>query len=65
MEVEHQMEDDVGVEEEMGDEDDEKQRRRVPEPEQLDDYPGGPQNTIVLTRYHIYVARMAADGEVK
>jgi len=67
------MEDDVEAEEEVGDDDgDDKQRqqrrrRRVlePEPEQLDDYPGGPHDTTMLTRYRVYVAKMAADGEVR
>jgi hypothetical protein len=36
-----------------------------PEPEQLDDYPGGPYDTTVLTRYHVHVTMMAADGEVR
>jgi hypothetical protein len=70
MEVEHQTEDDAEAEEEVDDDDDDEQQRRqrrVPEPEseQLDDYPGGPYDTTVLTRYHVHVAMMAADGEVR
>jgi hypothetical protein len=69
MEVEHHMEDDTEVEKEVGDEDDDEQQRckRVsdPELEELDDYPGGLHDTTMLTRYHVYVARMAADGEVR
>jgi len=39
----------------------------VPEPEseELDDYPGGPHELTVLTKYHVHVARMAADGVVR
>jgi len=35
-----------------------------PDPEPLDDYPGGPHNTTLLTRYHVHVAKKAADGKV-
>jgi len=66
MEVEYQTEDDV--EKEMGDDDEHQQRwRRVPEPEpdHLDDYPGGPHDTTMLTRYYVHMAKMAADGEVR
>lgn len=35
------------------------------EPEQLDDYPGGPHDLAVLTMYHVHVVRMAADGVVR
>jgi hypothetical protein len=34
------------------------------DPESLDDYPGGPHDTTLLTRYHVHVARKAADDEV-
>ena len=36
-----------------------------PEPKEFDDYHGGPRDTTMLTRYHVDVARMAADGEVR
>jgi len=65
MEVEHPIEDDVEAEEEVGDDDQHQQRKRVPElePEELDDYPGGSHDTTVLTRYHVHVAMMTSDGE--
>jgi hypothetical protein len=53
------------MEEEM--EDVEPQRRRkkkVVDTEPLDDYPGSPHETGLLWRYHVHVARKAADGEV-
>ena len=34
------------------------------DPEPLDDYPGGPRETGLLWKYHVDVARKAADGEV-
>jgi len=64
IEVEHQMEDDVEAEEEMGD-DDEEQQQAEPEPKHVDDYLGGPHDTTMLTRYHVHMAMMAADGEVR
>jgi len=36
----------------------------VPDPEPLDDYPGGPHDTTLLWRYHVYVVRKASEGEV-
>ena len=36
-----------------------------PEPEQLDDYPGGPHALFVLTMHHVHVVRMLADGVVR
>ena len=68
--MEHQVEDDAEVEaeaEENVDVDDGQQQRRgkcVPEPQPLDHYPGGPHNTTLLTRYHVHVAKKAAEGEV-
>jgi len=40
--------------------------KRVPEPEHkpLDDYPGRPHDTTMLTRYHVHVARKTVVGEV-
>ena len=65
------MEDDVEAEEDVGDDDDGqqqrwRQRKRVSEPESepLDDYPSGPHDTTLLTRYHVHVARAATDCEV-
>jgi len=68
MDMEHQVEDDGEAMEE--DVDDGQQRRwrvkRVPvsDPKSLDDYPGGPHDTTLLTRYHVHVARKASQGEV-
>ena len=73
--MEHQVEDDAEVEEDVVDVeaeenvdvDDGQQQRRgkcVPEPQPLDHYPGGPHNTTLLTRYHVHVAKKAAEGEV-
>jgi len=64
------MEDNDEAQEEVGDDNDEQQqqrRKRVPEPEleELDDYSGGPHDTTVLTRYHVHMVRMAADGDVR
>jgi len=36
----------------------------VVDPEPLNDYPGGPHNTSLLWRYHVHVAKKAADGVV-
>jgi len=36
----------------------------VVDPEPLDDYPGGPHDTGLLWRYHVHVARKAADVDV-
>jgi len=56
------------VEEDVDDGQQQPRRRakRVPEPdlEPLDDYPGGPHNTTLLTRYHVRVARKVFEGEV-
>jgi hypothetical protein len=35
-----------------------------PEPEPLDDYPGGQHDTTLLWRYHVHVAKKASGGEV-
>ena len=50
-------------------EDVEPQRRRtkkkkVVDPEPLDDYPSGPHNTSLMWRYHVHMARKAANDEV-
>ena len=39
-------------------------KKRVVDPEPLHDYPGGPHDTSLLWRYHVHVARNAADGVV-
>ena len=36
----------------------------VPDPEPLDDYPGGPHDTTLLWRYHVHVARKAFEDKV-
>jgi len=41
-----------------------KKKEKVVDPEPLDDYPGGPHDTGLLWRYHVHMARKAADGEV-
>lgn len=57
MEREEQVEgDDEKVEEQVGLE---------PEPESLEDYPGGPYDLSVLTIYHVHVARRMSDGRVR
>ena len=55
------------MEEDMEDEQPRRRRtrkKRVVDPEPLDDYPGGPHNTNLLWRYHVHVARKEADGVV-
>jgi len=53
------MEDDAKVEEKAGGDDDDEQQRRKrvpdPEPEELDEYPSGPHDTTVLTRYFTWL----------
>ncbi|XP_024630198.1 protein MAIN-LIKE 1-like [Medicago truncatula] len=39
-----------------------KKKEKVVDPEPLDDYPGGPHETGLLWKYHVHVARKAADG---
>ena len=66
------MEDDAEALEEDVEDDAQQQRRwqrrekRVvdPDPEPLDDYPGGPHDTTLLTRYHVHMARKATEGLV-
>jgi hypothetical protein len=41
-----------------------RRKKKVVDPEPLDDYPGGAHETGLLWRYHVHVARKAADGEV-
>jgi len=37
-----------------------KKKEKVVDPEQLDDYPGGPYETVLLWKYHVNVARKAS-----
>ena len=37
-------------------------KKRVVDPKPLDGYPGGPRNTSLMWKYHVHVARKAADG---
>ena len=39
-------------------------KKRVVDPEPLDDYPGGPHDTSLLWRCHVHVARKASEGEI-
>jgi hypothetical protein len=39
-------------------------KKRVVDPEPLDDYPGGPHNTNLLWMYHVHVVSKAVDGVV-
>ena len=39
-----------------------RKRVLVPDLEPLDDYPGGPHDTTMLTRYNVDVARKASEG---
>ena len=36
-----------------------------PKPEEFEDYLGGPHDLIVLTKYHVQVARMEPNGVVR
>jgi len=69
MDVEHQEEVDVEAMDDDVKEDAQQRRRRrwnkvvEPDPDPLDDYPGGPHDLTLLTRYHVHVARKAY-GEV-
>jgi len=39
-------------------------KKKVVDPDPLDDYPGGPHDTGLLWRYHVHVAKKASEGEV-
>ena len=41
-----------------------KKKKKVVDLEPLEDYPDGPHDTSLLWRYHVHVARKAADGKV-
>ena len=64
MGVEHQLEEDV-------EKDAQQQRWRrgkkvaEPDPDPLDDYPGGPHDITMLMRYHVHVAKKASEGVVR
>jgi hypothetical protein len=70
MDVEHQVEDDAEAMEEDVEDDAQQQRQRrgkrvmEPDPEPLDDYPNGPHDTTLLTRY-LHVARKVSEGVVR
>jgi hypothetical protein len=56
-----------GMDEEMEDAEPQQRRKKkekVVDPEPLQDYPGGPHQTDLLWRYHVHVAKKAADGVV-
>jgi hypothetical protein len=56
-----------GMDQEMEDAEPQQRRKKkekVVDPEPLQDYPGGPHQTDLLWRYHVHVARKAADGVV-
>ncbi|RHN79840.1 hypothetical protein MtrunA17_Chr1g0181741 [Medicago truncatula] len=40
-----------------------KKKEKVVDPEPLDDYPSGPHEIDMMWKYHVHVARKAADGE--
>jgi len=74
MNVQHQQMEEVEFQEELeameeNMEDMQLRRRRtkkklVVDSKQLHDYPSGPHNTSLLWRYHVHVARKAADDMV-
>ena len=39
-------------------------KKKVVDPDPLDDYPGGPHDTGLLWRYHVHVARKVSEAEV-
>jgi hypothetical protein len=65
MEEQEHEEELQGMDEEMEDAEPRRRRKKkVVDPEPLDDYPSGPHETGLLWRYHVHVARKAADGVV-
>lgn len=62
VEMEVQVEGDAEAHEVGDDEQQQHQRVSEPEREKHDDYPSGPHELTVLSKYRIHVARMAADG---
>jgi hypothetical protein len=62
---EQELEEELQADEEMEDvEPQQRRKKKVVDPEPLDDYPGGPHETSLLWRYNVHVARKAANGEV-
>jgi len=56
------------MEEDVEEDAQQQQRQRMkgkkvvePDHEPLDDYPGGPHDLTLLTRYHVHVARKASE----
>ena len=39
-------------------------KKRVVDPDPLNDYPGGSHDTTMLWRYHVHVARKVSEGDV-
>ena len=66
MDVENPVEDDVEAMKEDVDDGQQRRGKHVvePDPEPLDDYPGGPHDTTLLTRNHVHVSRKASEGVV-
>jgi hypothetical protein len=63
MEMEEQVRGEVDYQEV----DDDEQHERVQlelKPYELDDYPSGPHNLTMLTKYYVHMVRMATDGVV-
>jgi len=65
--VEHHAEDDAEAMEEDAQQWQQRRGKKVvePDPDLLDDYSGGPHDITLLTRYHVHVARKAAEGVVR
>jgi len=65
---EQKLEDELqAMDEDMEDAEPQRRRtrkKRVVDPDPLDDYPGGPHDTTLLWRYHVHVAMKASEGEV-
>jgi len=61
MEVEREVEGDADAQE-VGDDEQQQQHVQESEPDELDDYPGDPHDLTMLTKYHVHVAKMTADG---
>jgi hypothetical protein len=63
MEMEEQVRGEVDYQEVDDDEQHEHVQLEL-KPQELDDYPSGPHNLTMLTKYYGHVARMATDGVV-
>jgi len=71
MDVDHHADDDAEAMEEDVEEDAQQQRRRrkgkkvvLPDLDPPNDYPSGPHDLTLLTRYHMHVTRKASEGVV-